>query len=314
MKKVIIALLILSLLVGMFAACAETLEPEAPDTAAPPRTLEPEENIEPEEEDGWSRVASEWGGFRISIPSTWEFDEFDVGGGTPDSHSIISGDGIEMMISGSPIADPYMVINEFPVQEKFPFDDGHVGYMLENAGQITWFRIDHGRHVISLWHDGDRSLFTDNEQLILRIVSSLERDTDGDLASPRTQVTGLLENGRAVAAISVTLWIDLETGQWLVEDKPIQSLTTEDIARVFEILTTMDAIEVLTPFHYERQSSEPIFTLEIVFADGSIENVFTTEAGAFFVLTDTFGDHGDPGYIMGGFHEELSEILVSYFS
>ena len=178
MKKMIVALLILSLLVGTFAACAEVAEPETPDISVPTQTPEPEENIEPEEEDGWSRVVSEWGGFRIAIPSTWQFDEFHDG--TPNSYSIISGDGIEMMISGSPIADPYMVINEFPVQEKFPFDDGHVGYMLENDGLIAWFRIEHGRHMIFLRHDGDRSIFTDNEQLILRIVSSLERDTSAE--------------------------------------------------------------------------------------------------------------------------------------
>ncbi|MCL2588582.1 MAG: hypothetical protein FWD84_04140, partial [Oscillospiraceae bacterium] len=135
-------------------------------------------------------------------------------------------------------------------------------------------------------------------------------------SSPRTQVTGLLEDpARSWQSISVTAWVELESGWWLGEDDAeTHVLSPENAERVFEHLRTMDATEVLTPFHYERQSSNAVFTMKIIFADGGTETIHTTEMGhAFFRFTDTRGDHGDPGYVIG-ISEELFEILSAYFA
>jgi len=134
--------------------------------------------------------------------------------------------------------------------------------------------------------------------------------------SPRANVTGILENpAREWQSISVTAWIDLESGWWLLEDDTeTHMLSPEDAKRVFELLRTMNATEVLTPFHNERQSSSAMFTMEITYADGGTETIYTTEMGTwFFRFTDTLGDHGDPGYVVG-ISEELFEILSAYFA
>ena len=82
-----------------------------------------------------------------------------------------------------------------------------------------------------------------------------------------------------------------------------------DAAEIFRILSTMPAEEVLTPSHLESQQSDPMFTIFIDYEDGSEETVYSTETGLFFFrYTGTFSDDGDPGYV-GGFSEELFDIL-----
>ena len=135
------------------------------------------------------------------------------------------------------------------------------------------------------------------------------------LRSPRTAVTGILEDPEQDwTSISVTAW--LEPDQWPGEggaEGTTHTLSTEDAASAFEILSTMAATEVLTPFHMESQQSDPMFRLEITFADGSTETIHTTEAGIwFFRFTDTYGVHNDPGYVFGE-SEALFEILMAYF-
>ena len=133
--------------------------------------------------------------------------------------------------------------------------------------------------------------------------------------SPRTAVTGILEDpARDWSSISVTAW--LEADQWFGDDGTegtTHVLTHEDAARTFEILSTMAAVEVLTPFHMEGQHSSPMFLLEITFAEGPPETIYTTEMGSwFFRFSGTFGNHGDQGYILGE-SMELYRILMAYF-
>ena len=82
------------------------------------------------------------------------------------------------------------------------------------------------------------------------------------------------------------------------------------------ILSTMDAVEVLHPFHYERMASSPLFILEITFTSGNIEIIYANESGrAFYRFTDTYGRCGCSGYVIGAGEggEVLFEILATYF-
>ena len=143
-------------------------------------------------------------------------------------------------------------------------------------------------------------------------LSLLESDS-GLLRSTRAAVTGILQNPtRAwveITASNVTGWSpELEELTW-----DTQVLNAEDANRVFEILSNMNAFEVLNPFHQEGQHSDPVFAIEITFADGGTESISTTASGVhFFRFTGTFGNHNDPGFVIGQ-SEALSEILATYF-
>lgn len=132
--------------------------------------------------------------------------------------------------------------------------------------------------------------------------------------SPRTDVIGILETSEH-SWIEIIVFTDLHWSEELEESvwtEP-QTLSQESAERVYEILSTMEAIEVLTPFHNESQRGDSMFRISIVYASGEIEDIFSTEIGThFFRLTGTHGSHGDPGFIIG-MSETLFEILTAYF-
>ena len=122
----------------------------------------------------------------------------------------------------------------------------------------------------------------------------------GLLRSPRTAVTGLLADpDRAWTAIYVQAgWDGLP-----------HPLNAADAAEVHQLLATMDAVEVLTPFHYEGQHSTALFTLFFYYGPTRTEVIHSTDSGQFFFrFTGTYSDHGDPGYV-GGFNEALYTLL-----
>ena len=128
-------------------------------------------------EEGWIILVCPW--FRISVPQTWWGHDLLYAPSAPGRAEVFGegvGGAITMHLYDSPIADPYTVINEYPSRESFQFDDGHIGYMLERPGGITWFRLD--SVGIGLSHGGNRSLFTDNEEVLLRIARSLHVHSD----------------------------------------------------------------------------------------------------------------------------------------
>jgi len=120
----------------------------------------------------WITLTSSW--FSVSAPHTWQGNEF-IHARTAPGDAEVFGEGnggiIRMHIFESPLADPYMVIDEFPSREEFTFDDGHMGYVMVHPTGITWFRLD--SIGIGMLDGGDISVFTNNEELILRIVRSL---------------------------------------------------------------------------------------------------------------------------------------------
>jgi len=123
---------------------------------------------------------------------------------------------------------------------------------------------------------------------------------NGLLRSPRTAVTGILADpNRAFTTIYV------QEG-W---DGARHPLSAADAAEAHHLLTTMDATEVLTPFHYEGQHATAMFTLFLYYGTTHIETIYSTDSGQFFFrFTDTHGNDGDPGYV-GGFNEALYAIL-----
>jgi len=133
------------------------------------------------------------------------------------------------------------------------------------------------------------------------------------LRSPRTAVTGLLEYpDHPWTSISVAIaagWS--EELEALIWDE--RALDHEDAQTVHLILSTMDAMEVLTPFHQEGQHADPMFKILIHTDDETLETIFSVEAGnRFFRFTDTFGSHGDPGYVVGT-SDALLDFLTAYF-
>ena len=127
--------------------------------------------------DEWISVAFYWeGSINVCIPSTWYAIEYIEGYYTPDSYLTIFGEGINGTIrlysSVSPIGNPYYVIREFSYRERFYFDNGQEGYMLENPGGILW--LQSGTSIgISLWYGDRREVFNDNKDIILQIVRTL---------------------------------------------------------------------------------------------------------------------------------------------
>jgi len=133
------------------------------------------------------------------------------------------------------------------------------------------------------------------------ILAELINQTTG---SPRAAVTGILEAPeQAWTAIYVTENASRTT----------HPLSAEDAEEAHRILATMEAEEVLFPAHDESQQSDPMFILEIRDDDAVVATILTTETGQhFFRFTGTYGDHGDPGYVIGR-SEVLAVLLSAYF-
>ena len=164
------------------------------------------------------------------------------------------------------------------------------------------------RHYFSIQQNNyDGSLFlSESEELYWRLLSQ------------RNAVKGVLSTTQySWESISVTSWRNPITLEPFEEIEGITYiLSNEDANQVFMILSTTDAVEVLSPFHYERISCFPMFILEITFANGDIEIIYSTESGrGFYRFTDKVGRHGDPGYVFGTGegNEVLFTILAAYF-
>jgi len=129
----------------------------------------------------WVTATSELiSGLSINIPADWQAYDYNHAN-DPFSSFIVYGEGIgshiRFVIGESPIANPAQIVDGFQYSGQFHFNDGHIGYMLENEDGISWLYIEEGILgailSISLRHDGIRTIYTDNEELILRIVRSI---------------------------------------------------------------------------------------------------------------------------------------------
>ncbi|MCL2356708.1 MAG: hypothetical protein FWC70_06075 [Defluviitaleaceae bacterium] len=112
----------------------------------------------------------------IRVPPTWHFYEvpFDEIYG-PGYLGLRSDDEIiQMGIGMTTLGNPFMLLDEAISYQPFEFDGGHVGYMAEMQGAILWLRAD--GHMSDLWlrHGGDRSIFTENEEIITAVARMLQ--------------------------------------------------------------------------------------------------------------------------------------------
>ena len=114
----------------------------------------------------------------ISIPPTWSYEY-----GRADSISL-NGEGVNgtlfMWVSeltdlwGEYLERIEELLSDAISSQEFTFDDMHIGYMLEFPTHIRWVRYDYFMSL-TLLHDGDMSIFTDNEDLILQIARTFVR-------------------------------------------------------------------------------------------------------------------------------------------
>ena len=108
----------------------------------------------------------------------------------------------------------------------------------------------------------------------------------------------LAEPGKAVSYVTVNC-----------SDGSSVHLDTENSQKVYDMLAAIQAQAVLTPSHNEAQTSDPMYTIDIYYADGSAERIYSTETGAYFYrFTYTVGNEGDQGYV-GGYSSDLQTFL-----
>jgi len=114
----------------------------------------------------------------LKIPPTWTSSPSDNGG--PPGDLDIRGEGVSgpiHMFFGYGFAGSIeMLIEESMSSKAFIFDDKHSGYMVEFSDSIIWVRESYTS--VTLYHFGNRSVLTDNEDLILSIVRTLVDKAD----------------------------------------------------------------------------------------------------------------------------------------
>jgi hypothetical protein len=183
MKNVFFLLVLTSPILFCLTACisvSPTLhvpEPEATESlvsvqpSPSPSIALPSEEDEPVHFD-----TSEWIDLGvINIPATLSYEEVGLHGEIMltgdflESHDSVWGD--TWMFVGMLMGDFESLLKD---SEKFTFDDGHVGIYTEtfDLNTMGWIRED--GNLVTLNHGGDTSMFTDNKDVILQIVSSLK--------------------------------------------------------------------------------------------------------------------------------------------
>ena len=170
------------------------------DTITPP--TEPE-RVPNQYVDEWTTITAGLnGGISISIPNTWlSYEHIPNPGEEPFRGLTISSEapnGLTISIWESPISHPSMIVEEFPYTEQFQFDDGFIGYMLENEEMLLWLHSGDKRlGILSIYlrHYDNKEIFADNQDLILRIVRSLRNNLDSseETILPHPFATALME-------------------------------------------------------------------------------------------------------------------------
>ena len=121
----------------------------------------------------WIAISS--GSRNIRIPAAWTYDISDENSdwGIPGEIRLADDTGSISLYVGYLVAGGHEIYLAENPHTKFLFDSGEQGYMVERPDRIVWLHPYWWDSGVELWHDGDRSVFTDNEDLILRIVRTL---------------------------------------------------------------------------------------------------------------------------------------------
>ena len=113
-------------------------------------------------------ITVDTGSVSIDIPSTWSYEWCPSG-----AMDIFSDDGTIHIVLGYIIAgNPHEFIEQTP-RQVFRFDSGSEGYMFEDYRSIMWITDYSLCCGVLFFHDGYHDVFTDPEELILRIARSL---------------------------------------------------------------------------------------------------------------------------------------------
>ena len=185
-KNLTKTVLAFSALVFLLAGCgSDSPEPVATTPAPPTESVAPQEPAstvevdhetpEPAVDDEWITRTQDY--FSLSFPGSFAVEE------SGESFIAISRD--ELLIRASQIrhfSDFYFWVSygmyeeefgEAFIRQEFVFDDGTQGVLAANDDEVGIAIPDGGTLFIRIPLDGDRSIFTDNEDLILRIARSL---------------------------------------------------------------------------------------------------------------------------------------------
>ena len=324
MKKMIALLLVLGLMFTL-VACADE---EEPPTNESPREEAPYEPYAPEEEELASPVRPVEGVTAAGVRAEYVDEDVDLSQFN-GYHSFVEAgiaEDLRVVITTElPIYDFHFVelgYTEFDAEdgESDIFKHATILYSLEELSPETPFVVN---IEFLCWNSNRGIVFRDADftEYIFEIVSSgydgavmlLELEWHF-LRSPRTAVTGLIEDqNRAWTEITVS-----QNVGWSAETESIlwetYTLNQADAEALMEMLSQMDAVEILTPFYRESQQADPFFKIEITYADGDADIIFNIEENSnFFRFTGTFGSHGDPGYVIALQIESLFAFLLEQF-
>jgi len=178
----------LFLVVTLLASCSSfsimpsTVPPtDAPVAPSDPAEPEPPEEVTPDPTPSgsdptdieWINVSSDT--MSIDIPDNWAYDvsDDDSDWGIPGEIMLTSDIGSLELFVGYLVAGGVESFLADNPHTSFLFDTGDEGYMIESDDDIIWLHPFWGESGVHLWHDGDTSIFTENEELILQIVRSL---------------------------------------------------------------------------------------------------------------------------------------------
>jgi hypothetical protein len=167
----------------------------------------------------------------ISIPSEWERGDERMGSidfswnGIPGSVRV----GIYEYTTVSNLFDggfTEIVVNADSSQI-FAFNDGHTGYILETPTRISWVRDDMAKGF-QFYHDGNRTLFTNHEEIITAVARTLTTEWRVSLSQNTAPSVGAETGGN---------------GGLMLAGVPVFSLsgfTVSDVHRVFGLPSSIN--------------------------------------------------------------------------
>ena len=121
----------------------------------------------------WMTISSD--SRSIRIPAAWTYDIADDNSdwGIPGEIRLADDTGSIGLYVGYLVAGGHEIYLAENPHTTFLFDSGDQGYMVESSDRIIWLHPYWWDSGVELSHGGNRSVFTDNEDLILRIVRTL---------------------------------------------------------------------------------------------------------------------------------------------
>ncbi|MGN1002156.1 MAG: hypothetical protein ACI4PC_05245 [Oscillospiraceae bacterium] len=133
---------------------------------------------------------------------------------------------------------------------------------------------------------------------------------DAQPGSPAAEPSPTAEVTPAVPAEPLLRAGDEIESASIVLDGAAYALSRQEIETISALTEGVETECVPEPTHLQGQFSDPVFTLDYVFTDGSRDSVYATETGTtFFRYTDSYGPGGDRGYVLAA-SAQLGEYLT----